>query len=85
MTGVTCPTLWLLGAAFTCTPAAGPAGKAASARPATQPSVECMPPLLAQGGVEISFMVAVDFTASNGDPRSPQSLHFIDPAGGLPQ
>uniref|UniRef100_A0A0E0HDL4 C2 domain-containing protein n=1 Tax=Oryza nivara TaxID=4536 RepID=A0A0E0HDL4_ORYNI len=32
-------------------------------------------------GFELNFMVAVDFTASNGDPRSPQSLHYIDPSG----
>lgn len=33
------------------------------------------------GGCQISFFVAVDYTASNGDPRSPTSLHYIDPAG----
>lgn len=33
------------------------------------------------GGCEISFFVAIDFTASNGDPRSPGSLHYIDPMG----
>ncbi|XP_051203165.1 protein BONZAI 3 isoform X1 [Lolium perenne] len=32
-------------------------------------------------GFELNFMVAVDFTASNGDPRTPQSLHYIDPSG----
>ncbi|XP_062180385.1 protein BONZAI 3-like [Phragmites australis] len=32
-------------------------------------------------GFELNFMVAVDFTASNGDPRAPQSLHYIDPSG----
>ncbi|CAL5094621.1 unnamed protein product [Urochloa decumbens] len=32
-------------------------------------------------GFELNFMVAVDFTASNGDPRMPQSLHYIDPSG----
>ncbi|XP_052192155.1 protein BONZAI 3 [Diospyros lotus] len=34
-------------------------------------------------GFELNFMVAVDFTASNGNPRSPDSLHYIDPAGRL--
>ncbi len=27
---------------------------------------------------ELNFTVAVDFTASNGDPKSPQSLHYIN-------
>jgi len=31
------------------------------------------------GGTQINFTVGVDFTASNGDPRSPQSLHYINP------
>jgi hypothetical protein len=29
------------------------------------------------GGVELNFLVAVDYTASNRDPRDPASLHFI--------
>lgn len=33
------------------------------------------------GGLEISLTVAIDFTASNGDPSSKASLHHIDPAG----
>ncbi|XP_043960704.1 LOW QUALITY PROTEIN: copine-3-like [Gambusia affinis] len=33
------------------------------------------------GGCQINFTVAVDFTGSNGDPRSPQSLHYISPQG----
>ncbi|CBI34303.3 unnamed protein product, partial [Vitis vinifera] len=32
-------------------------------------------------GFEFNFMVAVDFTASNGNPRTPDSLHYIDPSG----
>jgi hypothetical protein len=29
------------------------------------------------GGCEISMVVAIDFTGSNGDPRSSDSLHYI--------
>ncbi|KAG9446526.1 hypothetical protein H6P81_012654 [Aristolochia fimbriata] len=32
-------------------------------------------------GYELNFMVAIDFTASNGNPRLPDSLHYIDPYG----
>ncbi|KAF9623170.1 hypothetical protein IFM89_037751 [Coptis chinensis] len=32
-------------------------------------------------GYELNFMVAVDFTASNGNPHLPDSLHYIDPSG----
>ncbi|XVF49510.1 hypothetical protein PTKIN_Ptkin04bG0018500 [Pterospermum kingtungense] len=35
------------------------------------------------GGFELNFMVAIDFTASNGNPRLPDSLHYIDPSGRL--
>ncbi|TEA29238.1 hypothetical protein DBR06_SOUSAS14810052 [Sousa chinensis] len=31
------------------------------------------------GGCQINFTVAIDFTASNGDPRSSQSLHCLSP------
>ncbi|KAJ6380141.1 hypothetical protein OIU76_016739 [Salix suchowensis] len=34
-------------------------------------------------GFDLNFMVAVDFTASNGNPRNPDSLHYIDPSGRL--
>ncbi|OVA12550.1 C2 calcium-dependent membrane targeting [Macleaya cordata] len=34
-------------------------------------------------GFELNFMVAVDFTASNGNPHLPTSLHYIDPSGRL--
>jgi hypothetical protein len=34
------------------------------------------------GGCELNFMVAVDFTASNGNPLQPDSLHYFDPSGG---
>lgn len=33
------------------------------------------------GGCEISLQVAIDFTASNGDPSNPQSLHFMGQTG----
>lgn len=31
------------------------------------------------GGCEIDISLAIDFTLSNGDPRTPSSLHFMDP------
>lgn len=31
------------------------------------------------GGMQINFTVGVDFTGSNGDPKSPNSLHYINP------
>ncbi|CAG8805659.1 8090_t:CDS:2, partial [Dentiscutata erythropus] len=31
------------------------------------------------GGIEINLVVAIDFTASNGDHRNPTSLHYINP------
>ncbi|EDO39500.1 predicted protein [Nematostella vectensis] len=31
------------------------------------------------GGCQINFTVGVDFTASNGNPSTPQSLHYINP------
>ncbi|KAG6397365.1 hypothetical protein SASPL_143532 [Salvia splendens] len=34
-------------------------------------------------GFELNFMVAVDFTASNGRPTTLGSLHYIDPSGRL--
>ncbi|KFP73237.1 Copine-1, partial [Acanthisitta chloris] len=33
------------------------------------------------GGCQINFTVGVDFTGSNGDPNSPDSLHYISPDG----
>ncbi|KAI3710138.1 hypothetical protein L2E82_39912 [Cichorium intybus] len=35
------------------------------------------------GGFELNFMVAIDFTTSNGDPRRSDSLHYIDPSSRL--
>ena len=32
---------------------------------------------LAQGGCELNFVVGIDFTGSNGDPRDPSSLHYL--------
>ena len=31
-----------------------------------------------QGGTTMNFSVAIDFTLSNGDPKDPRSLHFLD-------
>eukprot|EP00887_Chlorella_sp_A99_P002975 scaffold24.g2975.t1 len=31
------------------------------------------------GGCQINFLVAIDYTASNGDPRNPTSLHYLSP------
>ena len=33
------------------------------------------------GGCELNVMVAIDFTGSNGDPRKPGTLHYLDPTG----
>ncbi|CAN0354343.1 unnamed protein product [Pylaiella littoralis] len=33
------------------------------------------------GGMQIAFSVAVDYTASNGMPSRPNSLHYHDPSG----
>ncbi|CAN9506506.1 unnamed protein product [Ophioblennius macclurei] len=33
------------------------------------------------GGCQINFTIAIDFTGSNGDPKTPQSLHYINPHG----
>ncbi|XP_053401940.1 copine-8-like isoform X2 [Mercenaria mercenaria] len=43
--------------------------------------VEIVPSFLdyLQGGVEMNFTVAIDFTASNGNPSQPNSLHYYDP------
>ncbi|XP_019907567.1 copine-9 isoform X2 [Esox lucius] len=32
-----------------------------------------------RGGTQLNFTVAIDFTASNGDPSQPTSLHYINP------
>jgi len=29
------------------------------------------------GGTQINLVVAIDFTESNGDPKMPDSLHYI--------
>jgi Copine/C2 domain len=35
------------------------------------------------GGLELQMCVAIDFTGSNGDPRSPGTLHYIHQDGSL--
>ena len=37
-----------------------------------------------QAGCQINLTVAIDFTASNGDPRTPKSLHYRNPNGPNP-
>eukprot|EP00112_Aurelia_sp_Birch-Aquarium-sp1_P009496 Seg2080.8 transcript_id=Seg2080.8/GoldUCD/mRNA.D3Y31 product=Copine-8 protein_id=Seg2080.8/GoldUCD/D3Y31 len=32
-----------------------------------------------RGGTELCFVVAIDFTASNGAPHTPSSLHYVNP------
>ncbi|CAH0476660.1 unnamed protein product [Peronospora belbahrii] len=34
-----------------------------------------------RGGLEISLIIGIDYTESNGPPNDPRSLHFIDPRG----
>jgi len=36
------------------------------------------------GGCEISLVVGIDFTGSNGAPTMPNSLHYLDPSGRVP-
>lgn len=45
-------------------------------------SIEYHPAFLdfVKGGLEISLSVAIDLTGSNGDPRDPSSLHYLDPS-----
>lgn len=38
-----------------------------------------------RGGCELNFMVAIDFTGSNGNPAQPGTLHYIDPTGNMNQ
>lgn len=35
------------------------------------------------GGLELELSIAIDYTGSNGDPRKPGTLHYIDPSGTL--
>ena len=33
-----------------------------------------------RGGTQLNLIVGIDFTASNGEPRNPSSLHYFNPA-----
>ncbi|KAK1332192.1 hypothetical protein QTO34_007878 [Cnephaeus nilssonii] len=44
-------------------------------------TVECTFLDYIMGGCQLNFTVGVDFTGSNGDPQSPDSLHYISPNG----
>lgn len=33
------------------------------------------------GGLQLDILVAIDFTASNEDPKDPKSLHYMNPHG----
>lgn len=60
--------------------AAGPARRPCgcpSPRSFRMPQPQVTLALLGAGGVELSFIVAVDYTASNGDPHDPRSLHYF--------
>merc|ERR1712150_334129 len=37
-----------------------------------------------RGGTELACTISIDFTASNGNPQSPESLHYINPRGPNP-
>jgi hypothetical protein len=37
------------------------------------------------GGCQLNLMISIDYTASNGNPASPTSLHYLDPTGRLNQ
>eukprot|EP00076_Gallus_gallus_P038258 XP_025003796.1 copine-3 isoform X3 [Gallus gallus] len=43
--------------------------------------VECTFLDYIMGGCQLNFTVGIDFTGSNGDPRSPDSLHYLSPDG----
>ncbi|XP_046793440.1 copine-3 [Gallus gallus] len=43
--------------------------------------VECTFLDYVMGGCQLNFTVGIDFTGSNGDPRSPDSLHYLSPDG----
>lgn len=32
-----------------------------------------------RGGLQLNMFVAIDFTASNGNPKQPTSLHYFNP------
>ncbi|KAL4445388.1 hypothetical protein ABPG77_011213 [Micractinium sp. CCAP 211/92] len=54
-----------------------PACRCLLAKVACLQPCKAMPACHPAGGVTLNFLVAVDFTASNRDPRDPSSLHYI--------
>lgn len=44
-------------------------------------SLHLWTPCFSSKGCDCHLQVGVDFTGSNGDPRSPDSLHYISPNG----
>lgn len=42
---------------------------------------ETQVPQLSSNQSAVALQVGIDFTASNGNPREPSSLHYINPLG----
>ena len=76
-------------------PAPPPPPPAYLASPLPSPGLDVLPPPIAppeqkpsfvdylSGGLDIEMCIAIDFTGSNGDPRVPGTLHYMNPSGQL--